>query len=318
MHNWKISNAAPREIGILLFDRFSNHCLANAMEPLRAANAMLGREAYRWHILTPDDGPVTSSSGLPVMPTAKLADGQGDELLVLSGYGARDLATPACGRLLRAAALRYQVLVGLDTGSWLLAAAGLLNGRQATIHHELHDAFAERFPAVEVRRVRWIRDENRVSCGGAMAAFDLALDSIGATHGAAIALEVAQLFLHAPAQSAQAPAPRHADRRIATCLRAMEAHIETPLSIVQLSELAGCRLRELEQRFHRAFGASPRTVYRRIRLSAAKRLLVAGDMPVAEVALRSGYADASAFARAFRKEFGRTPKAVQIGGVAGI
>ena len=79
---------APREIAILLFDRFSNHCLANAVEPFRAANMLSRKELYRWQFVTWDGRDVVSSSGLPVTPGARLADHPGgDYLFLLPSYG---------------------------------------------------------------------------------------------------------------------------------------------------------------------------------------------------------------------------------------
>jgi AraC family transcriptional regulator, carnitine catabolism transcriptional activator len=112
-----------------LFDRFSNHCLANAIEPLRAANTFAGRTLYRWSFLSLDGAQVTSSSGLPVQPDTTLARHPGgDYLFLMPSYGFRDQAGPATARALRSAARRFGALVGMDTGAWLLAAAGFSRG----------------------------------------------------------------------------------------------------------------------------------------------------------------------------------------------
>lgn len=310
MQTWQRFSQKTHGIGFLLFDNFSNHCLANAMEPLRAANTLLGRNAYDWHILTPGNIAVTSSSGLPVMPTAQLPDRPGgDALFVISSYGHRNLATAACARMLRAAARRYDTLVGLDTGSWLLAAAGLLDGRTATIHPDLLDSFAEHFPETACLRARFHEDGNRWSCGGAMAAFEIVLRMIGQTHGAALTLEIGAMFMHGGGDSllpAAAPATR--DRFVAAALGVMYENIETVLPLPEVARWAGCSQRQMEERFQRAFGTTPRQVYRRVRLNSARRLIVSESMPMAEIAHRCGYADASAFSRAFRQEFGIAPR----------
>lgn len=306
---WKKDARGTTCVGVLLFDRFSNYCLANAVEPLRAANDALGRDAYGWHILTPDDAPVTSSSGFPVMPTARLGDMPGGDLLfAISSYGHRDHATAASRRLLRRAAGRYERLAGFDTGSWLMADAGLLDGHAATIHAELTDAFAERFPDVHAKRERWIDDGTRLSVGGAAAAFELLLHIIGDAHGTALTLEIAALFLQ-DHPGIETPAPRRGgDRYVARALLEMERSLEAPRSIPEIAAAAGCPQRELEARFRRQIGALPRTVYRRTRLLAARRLLSGERLGIAETAARCGYADPSAFARAFRREFGHAPR----------
>jgi hypothetical protein len=98
------TSAPCRTVGVLLFDRFSNHCLANAIEPLRAANTFAGRTLYRWSFLSLDGAQVTSSSGLPVQPETTLARHPGgDYLFLMPSYGFRDQAGPATARALRSA-----------------------------------------------------------------------------------------------------------------------------------------------------------------------------------------------------------------------
>jgi len=312
MPDWKILESGTSRIGVLLFDRFSNHCLANALEPLRAANTLLGRTTYEWEILTLDGAPVTSSSGFPVVPAARLADATGgDSLFLLPSYDYRDHATATCSRLLRAAARRYRTLVGLDTGSWLLAAAGLLDGRPATIHYEVFEAFSERFPDVTARRERYIVDGDRVTSGGAMTAFELVLHLIGERHGTALTLEIAALFMHQETGIVRSVSKARGNRHVAAAIAEMEGHVEQPLPIRTVARRAGCTQKDLERSFAKAMGATPRTVYRRIRLTLARRLMAESTMRVAEVALRCGYADTSAFTRAFKAEFGVPPRAVR-------
>ena len=307
---WKKDARGTTRIGVLLFDRFSNYCLANAVEPLRAANTALGREAYAWHILTPGDASVASSSGFPVLPTTALKDAPaGDILFVVSSYGYREHASEPTRRLLRRLSGRYGQVAGFDTGSWLMADAGLLEGHAATIHASLTDSFAERFPEVTTRRERWVDDGARLSAGGAAAAFELALHLIGTVHGTALTLEIAALFL-TDHPGIEAPSPRAGgDPYVARAVIAMERAIETPLAIPEIAQAAGCPQRELEERFRRQIGALPRTVYRRTRLLAARRLLTEERTGIAETAARCGYADPSAFARAYRREFGHPPSA---------
>jgi transcriptional regulator GlxA family with amidase domain len=315
MPDWIKSHSGSRRVDILLFERFSNHCLANTVEPLRAANELTQNRLYDWRYLTLDGGPVTSSSGLLVEPDAALRDGaRGDMLFLLPSYGFRVLATPACLAALRAASRRYSVLAGFDTGSWLLAEAGLLTDRQATIHWQELEGFAERFPDVEVWRKRFVIDGDRITCGGAMAAFDLVNQLIAGHHGEALRLEVGFLFMHegtVARVSDVSPAPRGGPVQRAVGL--MREHLEEPLPILEIARRVGQTQRCLEQTFQRDLGASPRTVYRRMRLLAARNLVGETDLPVAEIAVRCGYADPSAMTRAFTAEFGSPPRAIRSG-----
>ena len=163
----KNPSAAPLQISILLFDRFSNHCLANVLEPLRAANDLSGQQVFDWNIVVLAGQGVHSSSGLRLEADAQLADMRGDILMVMPSYGFLTHANVTSSRALRAAARRFDTLAGLDTGSWLLAQAGLLDGHRATIHWDELDRFSERFSEVDVQKEAVIYDRNRITCGGA-------------------------------------------------------------------------------------------------------------------------------------------------------
>lgn len=109
MQKWISGSGETHDVCVLLFPRFSNHCLANAIEPFRATNVLLTREAYRWRFVTLDGEAVVSSSGLPVMPQARLRDDPGgDFLFVMSSYDVTDFAGPATSRALQAAARRVR------------------------------------------------------------------------------------------------------------------------------------------------------------------------------------------------------------------
>ena len=282
------------------------HCLANAVEPLRAANTLLGRQVYHWQFLTLDGKPVTSSSGLPVTPDTALGQARGDMLCLMPSYGTRKLATTATARTLRSAASRFDILAGMDMGSWLLAAADLLTGHRATIHWEEFEAFSEAFPDLQTEKKRLIMDGNRWSCGGAMTAFDLVSRMIGQDHGEALRLEVAALFMQGEAEGAAELRPK--SQLVAAAVALMRDQLEDRVTIAALAASLGSSQRELEGLFKRQLGASPRTVYRRLRLVAARRYVEQTRLSVAEIAVRCGYDDPSAMTRAFTAEFGETPR----------
>lgn len=294
----------------MLFEDFSNHCLANSVEPLRAANSLSRNTLYQWQFLTVDGRPVTSSSGLPVLPEARLSEHPGGEiLLVLPSYGHLRHATPETLRALRAAARRFEILAGLDTGSWLLAAAGLLDGYSATIHWDEYDAFSEVFPQVTTDSTRFVIDRDRASCGGAMTAFDLVQELIGRAHGPALRQAIASLFMQG------GPVPPDAaghTNLVDAAVALMRQNLEEPLSIPALSRKLGCTQHRLETRFQQRLNATPRKFYQQLRLQAARRMMTETGSSVAEVALRCGYADASAMTRAYRQQFGSTPTATRM------
>lgn len=304
MPSWKKSSSGTYSVGVLLFDQFSNHCLANAVEPLRAANMLSGRPLYDWRFLTVDGLVVRSSSGLAVTPEGRLDAASGDLLMVMPSYGVRDIPREAAHAGLRSAARRFATLAGLDTGSWLLASAGLLEGRRATIHWEELSGFAEAFPDLTVERARFVIDGDRITCSGAMAAFDLVLHLIGEAQGQALAVEIEQLFMTRDGARSHAGGGRIVRRALA----AMQEHLETPLEVGEIAARAGCGARRLSDAMRGALGASPQTVYKRLRLNYARKLARETEFTVAEIAWRSGYENPSALTRAYRAEFGVTPR----------
>ncbi|MEX0320055.1 MAG: GlxA family transcriptional regulator [Ruegeria sp.] len=311
MQDWSKTPSATQHIGVLLFDGFSNHCLANTVEPLRAANTLSGRALYDWRFLALDPGPVTSSSGLQVSPHDILAQSAGDMLVVMPSYGFLGHVGWRTQAALRSAAGRFNVLAGMDTGSWLLAEAGLLDRHRATIHWEELTGFAERFPEIEACRERFVIDGNRITCSGAMAAFDLVMHLIGRDQGQALALEVAQLFMTRDSARSHMGGAGSASGYVNRALAVMQENLEAPLPIPEIARRVGRTQKVLEARMRADLGASPAQVYRRLRLNLARKLVAETDLPVAEIALRAGYDDPSAMTRAFRAEFGQSPRAMR-------
>lgn len=307
MPNWMSQYAAVQQIDVLLFDAFSNHCLANTIEPLRAANDLAGRVIYKWRFLTLNGGKAVSSSGMEIAAHGMLSQQSGDILIVMPSYGFLGYTGGAGRRALRAAAARYDVMAGFDAGSWLLADAGLLDGYAATIHWQELERFGETFPQVDAVRERYVTDRDRITCSGAMAAFELVLDMIAARHGHALRLEVAAIFM-----SPEAPrvneGPMARGRSVLRAVAIMQANLETPLSIAQIARGAGRSQRDLAQRMQGELGATPQAVYRRLRLLQAKRHVLETDFAISEIALRCGYQDAAAMTRAYRQEFGASPR----------
>ncbi len=296
----------PTQISILLFDRFSNHCLANVLEPLRAANDLSSQQVFEWNIVVLGGQRVRSSSGLRLEADAQLADMRGDILMVMPSYGFLTHANVTSSRALRAAARRFDTLAGLDTGSWLLAEAGLLDGYRATIHWDELDRFSERFSDIDVQKEAVIYDRDRITCGGASTAFALAMQMIEKQHGAALRLRVEHLFSGAYAQR-----PVRRGGIAARAVDLMRAHIEEPLPIAQLAQQLGRSQKHLEQQMLARLGAAPQVIYRRIRLERARQLSLDTTISVAEISVRCGYQDASAMTRAFRSEYGTTPQALR-------
>ncbi|RKF17198.1 GlxA family transcriptional regulator [Roseovarius spongiae] len=314
MQKWTKTPASPVTIGILIFDRFSNLCLSNCLEPLRAANDVAREALFDWRIVTPDGAPARSSSDIQVLPHGALRDlPECDYLFVHASYDHLRHDTPETRRALRAAAGRAGTVVGLDTAPWLLAAAGLLDGRHATLHWDMLDAFAERFLKVEVERARALRDGPFVTCAGAMSALDLTLDLIARHAGTATRLDVEDQFMHSGDRGPAQVVPE-GDPLVRRALALMREHVERPLPLSAVARRLTCQPRTLDRRFRRALGAPPGAVYRHLRLSEARKLLDGTQLGIAEIAVRCGYDSPAALARAVKARYGRAPSALRQSG----
>lgn len=298
----------PTRINVLLFDSFSNHCLANLIEPLRAVNSLTRKQLYTWQLLTLDGAAVASSSGIRVSPDGALSGESGDMLAVMPSYRVERFDNYKTVRSLQSAAKRHAVLAGLDTGPWLLARAGLLDGHQATIHWEEHSRFEEAFPNVDAVRARYVRSDDRLTCSGAMAVFDLMCALIAQDHGPLLAMEVGQYFLSPSAETNRVDAPRGSRRIVKSAVDIMQAHLEVPLTIPNLAKRVGCSQKTLEVAMQEDLQISPLGLYRKLRLNLARKLVSESDISITEICGRCGFDNPSAMTRAFKAEFGMPPR----------
>ena len=303
----------------LLFDGFSNLVLANAIEPLRAANQLSGQELFRRSLLTVGGGEVLSSSGIVIRPDARLANaGPCDVLFVVAGYDFRNHTTADALASLKRAAAHARNVSGLDTGSWLLAAAGLVDGRRATIHWQELDAFAEAFPNVGVDTERYVIDGRMISAGGASTVLDLMLHLIRQRCGDALTFDVMNLFLYdverayeRPHRGAQSRRLLELSPKLISAITLMRRAVETPLTIAEVADQVATSQRSLARDFQREFAMAPGHYYQLVRLKAAQRLVEETGLSVAEIAVRTGYSSAATLSRAFSRQFRTTIRNVR-------
>lgn len=299
-------------VAFLLFDGFSNMVLSCLLEPLRAVRDQ-ARLDIRWQVLTPDGKPVRSSSGLAISPDATTG-GAFDMLVVVAGYGYRDLAAGPSLRRITALARQSRIVVGADSGPWLIAAAGLLRDQTATLHWSLLADFAERFPQVQVSAARHVMQGRVWSCGGASSALDLMLAFIADRFGPAHAFVASSMFLHDADR--QPPAPgRLAGKgtaRLRQVVNLMAAHIETPLALDQIAARTGISVSKLDRLFKAELRIAPGRYYQMLRLTQARELAASTEFDLREIALRCGYASAAALSKAFRRAYGHPIRQPQV------
>lgn len=215
---------------------------------------------------------------------------------------------------LRRLARQGTTLGGISGGPFLLAKAGLLNDRRATLHWEHLPAFREAFPHVTVVPSLFEIDGNRITCSGGISALDMMVALIERDHGRPLAAAVGDWFLHTHIREGYGPQRLDlryrlgiADEKVLRVLGAMEMNLENPISRHDLAQEAGISLRQLERLFHEYVGHGIHQHYRWLRLERARHLLRETSLPVLDVALATGFASSSQFSRAYAQAFGEPP-----------
>ena len=306
----------PLSVTYLILPESSLMSVASALDPLRAANRMARRTLFTWQIASFDGGPLRTTCGVEVPADLRLSAAAGGDLLVVVGGFNHDRHVGKPERLmLRRCARRYGALAAVETGSWVLARAGLLDNRSATIHWETQEDFQAAFPFVEVKPDRFVVDGEILTAGGASPTFDLMLHIIRARYGYPLALEVASAFIYegtktaAEAQHLVALGRLSGDEpRVAEAIRLMESHLDEPLPVAAIARRLGMSVRTLDSLFQRALGSTPGRFYLRLRLQAARRLVLDTRLPMQEIALRAGFGSLAAFSRSFKASFRVSPR----------
>lgn len=303
------------DVTFLVLSGASIMCVASSIDPLRAANRICGRPVFRWRVASVDGAPPETTSGLPVVVDGAFdAAARADAVVVVGGFGTRAISAPALLAGLRRAARNARAVGGVEAGAWLLGRAGLLDGRAATTHWEDIEDFSSAFPHTEVRSDRYVIDGKVFTTGGASPTFDLMLHLIRARLGMAVALDVASVFIYDGARAGADSQPLVSfgrpdgfSPRLVEAIRLMEAHLDRPLTAAAIARRVGLSPRGLENLFMRSVGETPGAYALRLRLSAARRLVLDTREPLAVIAERTGFSSASSFSRAFARAFGQAP-----------
>ena len=152
-------------IAFMLLPRFSSLTLSSLVEPLRIANYYAAEQLYQWQFVSADGNPVVTSTDIEVTTTAIAGSGTPawDAIIICGGWNTERYADDEVLRWLRQAGRRGVMLGAVETGSYVLAQAGLLSGYQATIHWHCHGAFAERFTDVQLVDQLYVIDRKRMT-----------------------------------------------------------------------------------------------------------------------------------------------------------
>ncbi|WP_189945894.1 GlxA family transcriptional regulator [Streptomyces roseolus] len=272
---------------------------------------------YDFRVCAERPGLLPTGAGYTMLVEEGLSALREADTVVVPGRQPPDApVSPDVVAALRGAHRRGARIVAICTGAFVVARAGLLDGRRATTHWRSADRFAAAFPEVRVDPdVLFVDHGDVATSAGTGAGIDLCLHLVRSDHGAAYASRIARRMVLPPhregsqLQYAVPPAPARADESIAPLLEWAASRLGTRLTLDDLAERAGLSSRSLSRRFAEQLGTSPGQWLLGRRLDAARILLEETDLPVEAVAARVGLASAVNLRRRFRARFGTTPGA---------
>lgn len=320
----RLRSEQPSRVLVLVTPNFNMAATAGFLDPFRAANYLEGRSLFRWEVVSHAGGACTASNGLSLQtsPLQDVQDRPADLVVVSASWTPEMHNSTSLHAALWRWARQGSTIGALDTGAFILAAAGLLNGRRAAVHYEHIDAMLELYPDVETTEELFVFDQNRISCCGGSAVFDFALQIVRGAHGDALANAAARYLLHQsiqPIGALQSPGLAEpmgylAPGIVKQAIKIMEENLEMPLTIPDICDRVQISQRQLTRQFARYVKKSPTLYYRDIRLDRARGLVTQTELPLAEVAVASGFASPVHFSRAYRERFGLSPRSDRVEG----
>jgi transcriptional regulator GlxA family with amidase domain len=279
--------------------------------------------AIRVVAVTP--GPVRSSSGVEIMARGLKPSGAITTLIVAGGEGVRQAAT--CAKTLgfvRATAKRGVRIASVCSGAYILAEAGLLDGRRATTHWQRTRHFVKAYPQVKLEPDRiFVRDGNIWTSAGISAGIDLSLAMIAEDYGDEIAQKAArQLVLYHRRSGGQSQFSsllelKAPNGRFGPLLAWAREHLDAPLTVEDLAEQAGMSSRHFTRAFMAETGTTPSKAVERLRIEVARQHVQSSSEAIERVAQTTGFRDPERMRRAFIRAFGQPPQSLRRAARAG-
>jgi transcriptional regulator GlxA family with amidase domain len=303
-----------RRIVIPVFDDVQALDVTGPSEVFSLADRTKLGGAYDVVLVAP--GQVRTSSGLVLAPHGDTARGDIDTLVVPGGLG-----TPTAAKderlvsLIRRAAQRSRRVTSVCTGAFLLARAGLLDGRRATTHWAACEALQRNYPAIDVQDDPiYVRDGNVYTSAGVTAGIDLALALVEEDHGPELSLAVARslvLFVRRPGGQAQFSAGLRSQTASKPRIRQLQGwiadHLQDDLTVPALAERVHMSERNFSRVFTREVGATPAAYVESLRLEHARMLLETTDQQLEQIARNCGFGTVETLRRTFARRLGTSP-----------
>ena len=308
----KRATAVPQSrVGFVLLEHFSLPAFTQALDTLITAN-LLQADLFTTCTLTLDGQDVVSDLGLVIRADGSLGECKLQDLKLLVVCGG--LRTPLRGRpelraVLKRAAEKGVALAGLWNGAWFLGQAGLLDGYRCAIHPEHRPALAEIAQHSQVTSESYIVDRNRYTAASPNGAFNMVLEWIGQSHGAALvdgivdilAFEASRYKRVNPKLQLKLTAPMR------EVVKLMEANLDEPLDLTQISEYVNRSRRQIERLFQQQLNTTPLRYYLELRVTEGRRLLQHSNLTVVQVAVACGFVSPSHFSKCYTAYFGHPP-----------
>jgi transcriptional regulator GlxA family with amidase domain len=319
---FELSASPSCSVVFFLVPDFSMIAFSTAIEPLRLANRMLGKDFYHWRLASQYAQPVAASNGVSVAIETTLdqerhslsGSRRPSMMFLCSGINVERHENKSLFAYLRECRNSGITVGGLCTAAHLLAAAGLLNGKRCAIHWENLPGFSERFPNADVFADLYEKDGNIWTCAGGTAALDMMLSLIEADHGEELVNRVCEQALtdrvRSPHDRQRLPLRARLgvqNAKVLAIIEYMEANIPEPLPLVEIAGFVGLSRRQIERLFQQHMGRSPARYYLEVRLDRARHLLMQSTIPIVDVAIACGFVSASHFSKCYREMYGKSP-----------
>lgn len=315
------SNKEVNRIGFLLLDNFTMLAFSSAVDPMRMANQLTGKELYDWYVISEDGEDVESSDGITVRPDCSMADApQLDTLIVVGGVNITRSFTRKQITWLQSLARKHVVLGGVCTGSYVLAEAGLLDGYQCSVHWECLATLQERHPRVNCLNHLFVIDRDRMTCSGGTVPLDMMITMIQKDYGRELGSSISEMFIcdniRGENDTQRIPLKHTvgtAQPKLVEAIILMEANIEEIIELDELAMYVGLSRRQLERLFQKYLQCSPSKYYLKLRLNRARQLLRQTSMSIIEIATACGFVSSPHFSKCYRVYIGISPKAERLG-----
>jgi transcriptional regulator GlxA family with amidase domain len=294
--------------------------LVGPLQVFNSVNRLAGRTIYTIEVVTSAEGLTVAGEGGVLTFIArhhfKKVDDACDSVLLVCGLSSRSVRDAALSAWLTRMSVKTRRIGAVCVSAFLLAEAGLLNGRRATAHWKFGRELAARYPGVRVEHdPLWVKDGNIYTSAGVSAGIDLALAWVEEDCGAGLAHEAARelvLFLRRPGGQPQVSVSLATQASEMTSIREMQIwiaeHLDARLSVEDLADRMSMSVRNFERVFTREVGITPSQYVLQMRVEAARRQLERTDRGLKQVAFATGFGSVDVMRRAFVRLLGITPR----------